>query len=117
MRKAMGVWRESVYHVAAGTSDTFYSEPVPPGEQWYLQRVSVRNDNTPDTEILVSIEAGTRVHPLYYFAKMGAVLVDSYPLECWLMEGERLCFAATGLYAGDVLHAWLTGHKHNVGQP
>jgi hypothetical protein len=79
--------------------------------------VTVQNENFDTSCILVSIEAGTRVYPLYYWSGVPSLYPDHQAIECWLMETERLRFDVTLATTGDVLHAWVIGHKHGVGQP
>jgi len=114
MRKTMGVWRERITLVATTTSHTMYSEPVPEGERWYLQRVCVRDDAAAFADCLLSIDAGTHKHPLYYFANTGTDLEVCQPIECWLREGERLQFDWKDVAAADKLFVHVTGHKTGV---
>ena len=114
MRKTMGVWRERITLVATTASHTMYSEPVPEGERWYLQRVTVRDDTTANADCLVSIDAVTHKHPLYYFSNLTANVESSQTIECWLRDGERLQFDWTDVVAADKLFVHVTGHKTGV---
>jgi hypothetical protein len=111
MRKTMGMWRERVTKTVTATSDTLYSEYVSEGERWFLQRVSVRNDTTANSTCLVSIDAGTHIHPLYYFTLTSANIEYSAAIECWMREGERLRFDWGATLSGDKLFVHITGHK------
>jgi len=116
MRKTMGVWRERITLVATDTTATLYSDKVPEDERWYLQRVSVRDDTTGNADCLVCIDAGTHVHPLYYFGNITKDVEKSDSIECWLRAGERLQFDWTDIVAGDKLFVHVTGHKQGTEQ-
>jgi len=110
----MGMWRERITQTATTTTATLYSDKVKEGERWYLQRVTVRNDTTATADCLVSIDAGTHVHPLYYFENTGKDVEASQEIQCWLRAGERLQFDWTSIVAGDKLFVHVTGHKQGA---
>jgi len=114
MRKTMGMWRERITATSSGTSHTMYSESVSEGERWFLQRVSVRDDTTSGASCLVSIDAGTHVHPLHLFSGLTANVESDAEIQCWLRESERLQFAWSGVAANDKLYVHVTGHKQSA---
>lgn len=114
MRKTMGVWREQITQNATGTTVTFYSEHVPENERWYLQRVTVCNATRANSSCLVSVDAGTHRHPLYYFSALGDNVFTAQSIECWLREAERLQFDWTGVQVDDKLFVHITGHKQGI---
>jgi len=107
----MGMWREHVSKVSGATSVTVYSEPVPPGERWFLQRVVLVDETTDAANCLVGIDARTHSHPLYYFKDLVKAEYGSQELKAWLFEGERLRFDWTDVGAADQLRIFITGHK------
>ena len=111
MPKKMGVWRERCTATADATTYTHYSDYVPEGEWWYLQRVSILNDTTASADCLISIDCGTHKHPLYYFANVTQNIENSQAIECWLRPGERLQFDWTGIVSTERLYVHVTGHK------
>lgn len=111
MPTEMGMWREQLTETTSATTHTCYSETVPDGSRWYLERVTVRNADRQNSDCLVSIDNPAHDHPLYYFANMGDNVAESKRIPCWLVEGERLKFAFADVQSGDTLHIHITGQK------
>lgn len=111
-RQFYGLWRERLTVVADAATEVVMTEPVPPGETWYIQRVVVNDSTTAAADVEVGIWSGAYNHVLAVQANVGADTWCPLVLETWLREGEQLCFDWSSVVAADVLEMHLSGSKH-----
>lgn len=109
MAKAIATWREQLRESAGGTTHTLLSDPVRPGESWYLARVSVKDATTAGAVVDVFITSGGVPHHVHRFAAGSLDIWSDYNVESWLREGEQVRIDFSAVVAADVLHAHLTG--------
>lgn len=110
----IGVWRERLTVIADDTSETAYSEPVPPGEIWHVDEVGLKDSATAAADCEVAIETGGYDHHYWYFANVGTIFNQNATAEIWLREGERLKFSWTSVVAADILEMHISGEKHKL---
>jgi len=111
MAKTMGVWREQLTHDATTTSATVYSNAVPEGERWFLDRLAFDNEQRSTMDVKTSIESGAERHVIHYQSSITKDEPASVQLQLWLRQGERLRFDVSDIVAGDRVTIWVTGNK------
>lgn len=110
----IGIWRERLTVVADDTSETVYSEVVPPGELWHIDEIGVKDNTTAAADCEVYLDTAGYKHHYWYFANVGTVFNQNATAEIWLREGERLGFDWTSVVAADILEMHISGEKHKI---
>ena len=95
---------------AGGDYDDVEIGPVPPGEQWYIERVALEDQTTAITKRGVAIRSAGALYWLDEAATTTAGLRPGYQIRTFLNAGETLVCRFTGATLSDVLYAYATGH-------
>lgn len=109
--------RKSVKQLTAvGTADTLEFDQVPLDQQWFVDWVSVKNDDSTITSWYPFVRTPAGDYPIHQPANTTQDLRHGLQIQTWLGGGERLCVTLVGATAGNDLYAWLIGHYRVVGE-
>ncbi len=109
--------RETVKELTAvGTTDTLLFRQVPPEQQWFVDWVSVMNDDSTITSWFTFVRTPAGDYPIHQPANTTQDLRHGLQVQTWLTGGEQLGVTLKGATAGNDLYAWLIGHYRVVGE-
>ena len=110
--------RQQARAVAAGGDyDDVEIGPVPPGEQWYVERVALEDQTTAITKRGVAIRSAGAYYWLDEAVTTTAALRPGYQIRTFLNAGETLVCRFTGATENDVLYAYATGYYVEFQEP
>lgn len=99
------------FTAVAATHETEFDR-VDLGEVQNIKRVVVRNQTNANSDVAVSLSSGGLETFLGYIRGLAANEWAYIELDEYLVEGERLKLAWSGLTAGDVIESRVTGLLH-----
>lgn len=102
--------RKEIRLLASGTSDDLEIGPVPPGEQWYVERVAAVNESAAMTRRGVAVKSAGALFWIDEQAFTTQSQHESHQVRTYLNPGESLIVRITGAAATNVLRAFATGH-------
>ncbi len=100
--------RETVKTLSAdGTKDTLLFDQVPLDQQWFIDWVSVMNDDAVITSWYPFIRTPSGDYPIKQTADTTQDIRHGLQVQTWLTGGERLGVVIVGATSGNDLYAWL----------
>jgi len=103
--------------VSAGDAyDDLQIGPVPPGEQWFVRRVSSVDETTAITKRGYAVQTGGALYWLHEELITTLALRHGCEINTLLVAGESLIVRLTGCTNLNVLRAWATGEYWEVGE-
>ena len=110
--------RQQARAVAAGGDyDDVEIGPVPPGEQWYVERVVLEDQTTAVYKCGVAIKSAGAYYWLDEAGTVTSALRPGYRVRTFLNAGESLICRFIGATENDVLYAYATGHYVEFQEP
>lgn len=107
--------RLDIYSVAEyPQGHSVYSEEVPTGEQWTIQRALVMNSNNPSERLGISLKVSGSPYKILDKATTVAkecVVLDSEVVVC---AGEKIMGWSLNHTTGDRIQLWVIGYKQDV---
>ena len=108
-------YTKHLYKASLGaTYDDLNDEPVPNGYRLKVDHLSVENQTTAYTRLVVGISNGGEFHELIEEDTPAADNIYWHDRPIYIPEGWYLRFRLTGNTSGDVLQAYINGIMEKV---
>ncbi len=101
---------------AVGTVDTLLFDQVPLDQQWFIDWVSIMNDDSTITSWYPFVRTPAGDYPIHQPANTTQDLRHGLQIQTWLTGNEQLGVNIVGATTGNDLYAWLIGHYRVVGE-
>lgn len=103
--------RITLYKLATTSAHTLETDKVKTGDQWFIDRILVRNRTNDGSDVEAYINTGAYDHAVGYQRGLASNEWSTLDFDLILKEGETLKFEVSDLTASDEFDVHLTGRR------